>query len=459
MMKHKAWIWMAALLLAPAAWGQANGQATPTAAAGPAQEQGAAKAPAPYGSGETDTVTHADTGLARSFLLLGADFSTRYDDNVRQSNSGRVADTGVLVSPQIAFRHDGGRLRMALSYRPTLLVYQHQTAYNEQDHNLGLDAGYRATPRLSFRARTSVLYRSGLLHSFSDTSVMPALGPPAYLNETVITPFANQFENNSRVDVTFRKSERTTLDLFSTYMRRTFGPPVDSTALLYSTEGKSAGGQYLYALSRRTTVALVYVYEDLHLGPRMKLGLQVPTLALAMKLSPRLHLNVFAGPVHTRLQDTVVLHVSPLVTLVFPVERTDWHWSVGGGFTAGTTRTVFEASASRQVTDGGGLLDAVTSSAVTAVLERQLTRRWRLRWTAGWLRNTTLPTAVLPGEIEGEYGRVMLLHSISESVTAGIGYQYQRQRTTGIAPLGTDFNRNFVYFNLTYRFKNIPLGR
>jgi hypothetical protein len=101
----------------------------------------------------------------------------------------------------------------------------------------------------------------------------------------------------------------------------------------------------------------------------------------------------------------------------------------------------------------------VTSDTAQASLERHVTRAWTLEWAAGWERNASLPSSLLQGELDGEYGRILLRHPVSETVSAAMGYQFERQRGNGPVPLGADFDRNFVYVTLTYRFKNIPLGR
>jgi hypothetical protein len=111
------------------------------------------------------------------------------------------------------------------------------------------------------------------------------------------------------------------------------------------------------------------------------------------------------------------------------------------------------------VSDGGGLLDAVTSEVAQASLSRRLARRWTIEWAAAWQRNASLPSALLQGTLDGEYGRILFRHPISEMVSAGFGYEFERQRSSGIEPLGANFDRNLVYFTLTYRFKNLPLGR
>ncbi|HVB34140.1 MAG TPA: hypothetical protein VNJ52_07210 [Patescibacteria group bacterium] len=396
---------------------------------------------------------------ARNLLSWGTNFSTGYDDNIAQTNANRMADTAYVISPHLAIRREEGRLAMGLSYRPTLLVYQHQAGYNEQDHDLDFDANFRATDRLRFGLRTNVLYRSGLLDSLSGTA--PVSGPvsPGLLNDTIVTPFANQFENNSRADVRYQIGPRAAFEVFTTYMLRSFSQSTASSVPLFETEGGSAGLTYLYQTGPRSTLGLTYLYEMFHAGAATRVGLDVASISWTLAVTPRLKVNVFGGPVHSGVQGSALLALGPSLTLPLPFSHRDWHWAAGGAVTFQTAKNSLRLSASRQVTDGGGLIDAVTNDVVEESFERHLARRWSIEWSAGWQRNTALEAALDPGEAQGEYGRILILHAISSLLTAGAGYQFERQRVGGSIPLGANFDRNFVYFTLVYRFKNIPLGR
>ena len=312
-MTRNTWRWLLVFVLVPlAAWGQQAG--APGAGTAAAKENApVAAAESTYGSGVEEQPSLADTGFVHNFLFFGADLSSRYDDNVRQTNSGRVADTGFVVSPEIAFRREGGRVRLALRYRPTMLFYRHQTAYNEQDHDLGFDGSLRATRQLSFRLRTNVLDRSGLLESFPGPAVLPALGPPAHLNDTIVTPFANQFEDNSRADMTYELGPRAEFGVFATYMLRSFGQPARSAVALSGTEGRSAGARYIYRTSPRTTPGLVYLHEELHIDPRTRTPLAPPSPRLASPLLPPPAVDGTGRPDATRPRTTPRHTLGPLV--------------------------------------------------------------------------------------------------------------------------------------------------
>lgn len=454
-MTSKHWLPLALLVWIPLSL---CGQSVPANTSARKQPGSAAAPPSLYGGG-FQTPSPAGLVGARNLFSLGANFATGYDDNISQSNRNRLAGTGLLFSPHLSVSREDGRMALVLSYRPTLLVYRHQSRYNEQDHDLNFGASFRATSRLNFHAQTNALFRSGLLDSIAGTTAGPEPASPGALNDTIATPFTNQFEDNSRAGVGYEIGPRATLAVFATYMMRSFAKSVVSSVPLYGTEGESAAIRYAYRTTPRSTLGLTYLYETFHTGAGTRVGIQAPSASWSVAVTPRLQLNLFGGPVFSNMRGSIFVPVSTLVTLAIPVSRAQWHWAAGGGIDYEAGKNHFRLSGSRQVTDGGGLLAAVTSDVLAESFERQLARDWKLQWTASWQRNVDLASEGDPGQLEGEYGRIVILRSLSEDLTVGAGYQFQRQRASGYAPLGASFDRNFVYFSLTYRFKQIPLGR
>lgn len=450
-MSRRKWNWVWLLFLAPiGAYGQAKVPAAPHTVQ---------SAPVPYGNGEEQQISLPGAIPEHNIFLLGSDFTSSFNDNIRETQSGRISGTGFLFSPFVAFNREGGRVRVELSYQPTFLLYQHHSAYNEQDQNLAFDGSYRVTRRLSFEARTRDTYRMGLLQNLIATTVAPGLVGPGHLNDSLIEPVAKQFEDNSRIDVTYKMGQRSTVDLFATYMLRSFGRPSASQVNFLDTEGKSAGAQYVYQLTQDLSVGLLYLQENLHFGPDTRLGVENPAVSLGMRLSPHVSVYGFAGPEYTDLHDVVRMPYGPNVTFLFPVARTEWDWAAGGGVALRAGRTGVEASSSHSVTDGGGLLGAVTNSVARLSIDRQLGSRWSVQWTGGWERTVALPTATIQGRLHGEYGRIVLRHVLMEGMSVGVGYQYLRQVGAGAVPLGSAFHQNLVYLSFHYRVKRLPMGR
>lgn len=454
-MTHRNWLWLALLAFTPLpVWGQQNAQRARTKRQTPPPSTSAPL----YDSAAFVTASPEGIVGPLNLLSFGTDISTGYDDNVRQSNANRLAAMTYAISPRIALNRTDGRFAMRLRYKPTLFIYPHQTAYNEQDHDLDFDATFHATDRLTVRAQTDMLDRRGLLASPSEISSQQFPGSPGLLNNTITTPFADEFENNSRADVSYGVGPRAAIGVFATYMVRSFGKSDAISATPLSTEGESAGLRYVYQTGHRTTLGLTYLHENLHTGRAMRIGLNTISIGWTVAVTPRLKLNASVGPAESSMRGSMQLPLTPAVFLAIPVNRQGWHWTAGGGFSYATAKDVLQMNGSRQVTDGGGLLDAVMSDAVKESFERRLARRWTLQFSAGWQRNVDLAGAMQPGQLNGEYGRMVILHPISPELSAGVGYLFERQQATGILPPGTNFDRNFAYFTLSYRIRKFPLG-
>lgn len=396
---------------------------------------------------------------SRDLLSFGTDFSAGYDDNVRQNNESRFADTSFAISPMLDFHHQDGRLAMAMSYRPTLFFYQNQAAYNEQDHDFDLDGTYRLTNRLALRVQTDLLDRRGLLEPVSGAATRQLTTSLGLLNDSITAPFANQLEDNSRTDISYALSPRASVGIFATYMLRSFGKSPADSVTPFSTQGESEGFRYVSRATPRTTLGLTYLHEDFHTGGTMRVGLDTALIDWSLAVSHRLKISASAGPEHSIQDGAVLVPLGPLAALSLPLNQGNWHWAATAAFGFETAQTSLQMDGSRQVTDGGGLLEAVTSDAVGERFERRLCRFWSIRISARWQRNVNLAGPGQPGQLEGEYGRVVVLHPISETLAAGVGYQLERQRATGMVPLGASFDRNYAYFTLSYRISNFPLGR
>lgn len=452
----KPYVALALLLLAPLAL---RAQA-PSAASTPAE-------PAPPAASAALSVVTGETGLAsagiagpateRNLLTFGADFSAGYDDNIAQTNANRLADSGMTISPRLALNREDGRLGIELDYRPTFRVYRHHSAFNEQDQALNAGVSYTATNRLLLHAQTNVLRRSGLLGSLS-ASTPAEPGPVGTLNQTVVTPFAHQFEDDSRTDILYAAGHRATLGIFATYMLRSFAESEAASVPLLKTEGASGGLEYTYRAAARATIELTYLYEVFHTGPGTHLSLNSASAALALALTPQLTAYLFAGPAYAQNRNVLNLALGSQGTLVLPFKHSNWQGTAGGRLTWAAARQRLLLTGSRQLADGGGLFGAVTSEFIDARFERQWRRGWNWQIAAGWDRNAELGTAEQPARLGGAYGRFAVLHPVSESLSAGVGYQYQRQHASGSLPLGASFDRNFVYFTLQYRFREIRLG-
>jgi hypothetical protein len=211
-------------------------------------------------------------------------------------------------------------------------------------------------------------------------------------------------------------------------------------------------------MNLHTTLGVDYMLQDIRFGADSRSLIDSAFVSYAQQISPSLTVSIFGGPQYSRTHEVVVLPLG-FVTLQIPVFSVQWNWAVGGAITKRTGNTVFQFTAQRQVSDGGGLIGAVVSSSVGASVRRRLPGRWDAIWSGGYANNSSLDTGVSSGGFQSETAGFGLEHSLADRLSLRMRYDFQRQRGTGETPLLGNLERNLWSVQLLYQFRQIPLGR
>ncbi len=444
-------VWLASMVLLIPLGLRAQGDAP-----GPTEQRG----PKPYGTGEAAPLNYATEPTPTNLLLFSLGAESGYNDNILSTSSNRQSDTTFLFSPRMALQERRSRLSVALDYSPDFLLYRHTSGYNALNHSLGLDFNYRVTSRFSLRLLDSFGYRTGIFQPHPGESFVPGLASPNALNQTVFTPLAKELDNSTRLDVVYEASARTLFDWFGGYQRRDFRQ-VSTGLSLFNFQGANAGFRYSYRLTRHTTLGALYAFQNLNFQEGQRTQVHSGSLSLARDLSAFATISIFGGPEYSHLRDHFVLPVLPFpgVVLAIPVDTKNISWSTGGSLHLKTSKTVFEVSGERRVSEGGGVFGAVISSSVLMDVHRRLSRRWNAIWDLSYGNSDSLGGIRAGRSVSSETGAFHLERTVTENLTARIGYAFLRQ-VSGTPPVSLpNFHRNFVTFGLFYRFKQIPLGR
>jgi len=414
--------------------------------------------PTPYGTGEKLQLSYAGSSSPRNVLLFDLNLETNYDDNVSGNNQHRVGDVGFLFGPSISLRRMGKSLSLALHYQPFFRIYRQASGRNALDQGLSFDSSYRASARLAFRARGSVLYTNGIFQPHGNEELVPGLGSPSSLNESFFTPAARQFTYNVRFDTTYQSSLRDSWAAFLGLSRRNFNERATEEANLGNTDKRDAGLLYRHRLNSHDTVGINYLLQDFRFGSEMRTLVHSVFFSFAKQISPSVTVDVFGGPEYSRLHHVIVLPLG-FFTLHIPVFRTQWRWAVGGDLTKRTQTTVFQITAQRQVSDGGGLTGAVVSSYVGGSVRRRLPGRWDAIWNAGYAHNSSLGFGLGKTSLDSQTAGFGLERSLRERLSLRLGYDFIRQRASQETSSLLSFDRDLWYVRLSYRFEQIPLGR
>lgn len=437
------------LLIVPAttAWGQS-------------ETRSSSPGPSVYGNGEKPALNYSGFSLPRKLFFFSLAGEVAYDDNALSTNSQRIGDVIYRLGPRIAFRQEGKKITLGLDYNPEVQFYRKVEGRNTVDQYLGFDVTYRPTPRFSLRVRDSVEYTTGIFQARSAGEVIPGLGSPTGLNDTIFTPLARRFENIVRLDATVQKSPRTSFTVFGSYALREFkAQPIDSRALR-NTRGVNGGLQFLHRLSQRTTFGGLYSVQTSNLDQGERTAVQGLFVTFARQVSPTLTLDFYGGPQYSRVRQNISVPVlvpslpEPL-TISGRVLQVRWQGAGGMTLTKQSERTAFQVSVARQISDGGGVLGAVTSTSIGLSVQRRLGRRWNAIWTVGVAQNTALGAEDFRQDSKSQSASFSLERTLTERLSARLSYSFIRQRIPGDVPLGADLNQNRVSFGLFYRFGGV----
>ena len=449
------------LLLVPAgSWAQL-GNAPSTSMGGPTA----------FGNGVQPQLTYAGTVAPSNLISFSLSTETGYDSNIGNLGAQPVGGAFLSLGPNIGVARRGEHLSIDLDYYPRYLFYPGQEQYDNLNQVLALGASYRFGPRVTLEVRDSFSSQSGNFQPglSNPSSAVPGLGPPTTLNQTVYTGFVRQQNNGLRVDAIYQMSGRTSFTLFGGYNQLHFtGQPPNGQRLL-NTRGTSGGLQYAYRLSEHTTLGVLYLYQNFDfegsqsvIGAQSRIAVHSVLASFAWQLSPSVALSVFGGPQYIPSEEYFV--PSPTlpgggVTVGNPLFRSQWNEAAGGTLTKQVEKTAFNLMVQRSVTDGGGLLTAVTSSSLGVGARRKLRRGWdaSLNVTYALTDGLTLPS--LPrNNFSSESATLALDHSLSETMTARLSYTFTHQSNVALVPVAATFDRSRVSLSFSYRAKSIPLS-
>ncbi len=443
------------LVLAPlSAWGQS----TDTTSSG-------VRRPSAFGSGEQPGLGYARESSPQSLLFVSLDTEGAYDTNALNTSKERIEDVTYTFGPRIALLQRRKHLNLGLDYQPYFLGYRKTNQLDQLNQTLSFDSSYIVSPRFAVRLRDSFRYLSystGIFEPRSSKEFVPVLGSPTSSNQTVLTPVARTQQNDARVDVLYQISRRSSLDLFGGFLNRKFTHRTTESQRLFNLDGANGGLVYSYRLSQASTLGALYSLENFSFGGQARLVSHSTFFSYALQLSPTITLSVYGGPQFSRLHDSFTFEIPFFIyRLRFTrrVVHAQWNPAFGGSFIRRSRKTVFEVSGQRWVTGGGGFFRASTDLVADLNVRRRLAGRWNVLLAAGYVQNNALSLGFFESKIRYASAGFGLERRLTVSLTGRIGYNYLRQRGSGLLPLLADVDRNRVSLGLFYQVRGIPMGR
>jgi len=394
-----------------------------------------------------------------NYVQAGVSAGASYDTNLLAQSSNEVGGAIYTVTPNIGLNMSRPRLLWSLNYSGGYLVNQRYSNFNQASHNASVDIRYRLTPHVNFRVNDHFLFTGTFLDQLTANTTGLGAGIIQQPNQAILTPIAQRTDDMGTAEITYQYSAGDMIGATGSVYTSHFGNVPTGAPQLLGTTSETGSGFYTHRITTRNWSGVAYTYQRLRFSPDTQ---QVDThsffLFHTIYLRTRMQLALFAGPEYTDFRGQVVDNtVSPPQISTAAHQR----WSTAGGasFSWQGQRTGIRASGIRKVSDGGGLLEAVTVTTGEGAVRRQLTRTSNLEFSAIYANSRALQQGASSFlTLKSTSVSVAWEQQIGRNFTANFGYgrDYQQESATSIP--GLDINHNRGWVTLAYGFTH-PIGR
>ena len=381
-----------------------------------------------------------------------------WDDNILGNNARRIRDYVFEEGGLFSIWTKGPGWKLGLDYRPNALLYRTASNFNQLDQRLDFDNEFHAGRHLVFRLKDSLDYATGVMEPLTNGDVSIPGGSASNLNTTLFTPFARQFANEASGEVEYDVSHRTSFDFSGGHAFRRFSnignantsPPPS----LFGTQSDVSGGTYSYRVTRHFTTGLEYQYQDLRFSQSFHDLTHGAFLRVLWDINPYATLSFFGGAEYSNsVGQFLVPSTNPLQPGNVLITQRTMRWNPGGGgsVTFRSNRTVIRLTAHQLVSDGGGLLPAVTNSYAGVEIRRRMAWQWDIALTGSNARSIALQGPNGKGAFDTQAAGVALEHPLVQTLSLHLGYNYLHQRANQSVPLALDVDRNRFTLGLFFR--------
>ena len=386
-----------------------------------------------------------------NYLLGGVTFNAAYSDNVLGSASGApVSDTSYSVWPTIALDETTTRLHTTLTYAPGFTFYQRTSAYNQADQNLSGNVSYRLSPHVTAWVHDSFQKTSNVFNSPEEGLDVSVSGSPVALNNTIVSPLADQLSNNGNAGLTYQYSANAMVGGMGIFSNLHYANPSQVPGL---NDGASRAGTafYSYRLTPQHYLGAMYQYQDLLAYPAQvtnETQTQAAMLFYTFAPSLRFSLSLFGGPQYYNAGPQFIAAGAPLTP-----SRQSWTPAAGASLNWQLQRTSAAVSYFHSVSGSSGLVGAVELDSATVSLRQQLTPHVSAAISGAYANNGVLTANALGGHsFQASAG---LQRQFGAHINAQAGYTRLHQDYTFFSA-NPDTNREWV--SVSYQFAR-PLGR
>lgn len=384
------------------------------------------------------------------------------DNNVLGINTNKRGDTLFQEGASFSLLTRRQSWDIFLQYRPDYVFYRSTNSINQFTQGFDIDTDYRVTRHATVRLFDSLAYELGALIPRLNADFNLPIGPPSSLNATIFTPTARSFSNQVGLGATFEVSRRTSFEVSTGYSFRRFSKVGPVTANFLNTKGINGGFGLQYRVSERLTMGPRFLYQDYRFGTVARDKTESAFLNVNYESGPSLSFSAFGGPQYSDANGQFLRTsndpTQPSIVLV-PGSHKGWNIAGGGSVSLRAEKTLFRFSAQRMVSDGGGLLTAVTNTSEAVEFRRRLTRYWDVVLTAVNGRSLSLQSSTGRGKVDTQSLGIALERPITENLSVHGEFNYLRQRTNQVVPFEANIDRNRAMIGIFYRIGAYKLGQ
>ena len=396
----------------------------------------------------------AEEAVATNQITLSLGASTFYDDNVFQNNSDRIKDEAASFNSNLTFLRQTENVSFSLNYLPNFILYKNTDEYDRLNHVGNLNLAYRVGSHFIVGLNDGLSYQNGVFQSLAGQEILSGLNSPTSLNQSIYPYTSRTLANTSGLNLTFVKSQRTSLTISGSYDIRQFGSQQTAGQSLYNSRGASGGLEFQHRITEHTS----FGFSVLHQDSTYKGGTSVGSIArfqtesafffVSSHLAPTVSLTLFGGP----------QYITDFGQAANGGATHNLHGGGGGSITKKVKKTALDLSVQREASDSGGLYTQVEYTSATFGVRRRIAGRWETDVHGGASRIDTSFLQVGSGRAESLLGGIDFVRPFSNGTRFLVSYQCDHQLTSGTVPFAASFDRDVVTVGIDFRLKAIPLG-
>lgn len=376
-----------------------------------------------------------------------------YDDNAVLGAAPRQWDIDYNISPSITFRETLPRFDWSLKYGPGFTKSQNLTYRSQVTQNFGGQFTWRTSKHSQLSVQQSYIRST---NPFDQSYTQP--GPTLGTNNTIYVPSLRRTTILSNGEFSYQLSEHTNMGFGGSFNHEGYQSTPQSgqtTSLVYS-QNVTGNGYISHQLSARNQLGFQYVGQVLRF-PIANARTTTHSFLVSEQLnfSPHSVLSLYAGPEYSQTFNQVVVNLG-FIIITIPVNANQWNASGGVIYNWTGQRVAVALNYSRGISDGGGLVGAVSLNTGTATATWRLTERWNLITSLAGGDDQLLAVKTGQNEMLTYSASAALTRQLSRNLT--MNFNYERLNETGSLgnlPIG---NHDLVYGSVTYSFMK-PLGR